>query len=81
MRLMEDDSRVLKDPAPNCPLMALADSSVNFAVRPWAKAADYWALRADLLFRIKTEFEKNNIEIPFPQQVVHHINESQAQLN
>lgn len=81
MRLMQEDDRVLKDPAPSCPLMTLADSSVNFAVRPWAKSSDYWALRADLMYAIKSEFDKNNIEIPFPQQVVHHINEAQAQLN
>ena len=51
--------------------MELADSSVNFAVRPWVKTSDYWTVRADILENVKLAFDNNNISIPFPQRDVH----------
>ena len=45
---MESDERILKDPAPMVALAELADSSVNFVVRPWVKGADYWDVKFDL---------------------------------
>ena len=51
--------------------LELADSSVNFAVRPWVNSSDYWAVRADLLENVKLAFDSNNISIPFPQRDVH----------
>jgi small conductance mechanosensitive channel len=65
------DERILKDPAPAVAMAELADSSVNFNVRPWVKTGDYWAVRADLLERIKLSFDANGISIPYPQQDVH----------
>jgi len=70
-RVLAADERVLKDPAPQIAVMALADSSVNFTVRPWAKAADYWGLYFDLQEQIKKNFDKEGISIPFPQQDVY----------
>ena len=49
----------------------LADSSVNFVVRPWVKTDDYWDVRFDLTRKIKEKFDDSGIEIPFPQRVVH----------
>jgi small conductance mechanosensitive channel len=49
----------------------LADSSVNFVVRPWVKTSDYWPVHFDLLETIKIELDKAGIEIPFPQLSVH----------
>lgn len=49
----------------------LADSSVNFAVRPWCKTEDYWTVFAYMHEHIKKEFDKNGIGIPFPQMDVH----------
>ena len=49
----------------------LADSSVNFVVRPWVKTDDYWNVRFDLTRKIKEKFDDSGIEIPFPQRVVH----------
>lgn len=65
--------KVLEDPEPVILLMDLADSSVNFAVRPWVKTADYWVVRSELLEQIKTELEAAGCSIPFPQRTVHHI--------
>jgi small conductance mechanosensitive channel len=65
------DERILQDPAPAVAMAELADSSVNFNVRPWVKTADYWAVRSDLMERIKLSFDENGISIPYPQRDVH----------
>ena len=62
---------VLKDEAITVGVSELADSSVNFVVRPWVKTADYWPVYFDLLETIKVELDKAGIEIPFPQVSVH----------
>ncbi|MDY6951088.1 MAG: mechanosensitive ion channel [Thermodesulfobacteriota bacterium] len=69
--IISEDPRILTDPAPQIAVSELADSSVNFVVRPWVKATDYWAVRFDLTRKIKEAFDEGGIEIPFPQQVVH----------
>jgi small conductance mechanosensitive channel len=51
--------------------MELADSSVNFAARPWVKILDYWDLRFDVTETIKKRFDAEGISIPFPQHDVH----------
>lgn len=65
------DQRILQDPAPTIAVLALADSSVNFAVRPWVKTADYWDVFFALQENIKKRFDEEGITIPFPQQDVH----------
>lgn len=77
---MTEDERILKDPEPVILLMELADSSVNFAVRPWVNSADYWVVRSDLMERVKEKFDANGISIPFPQRDVHLFSD-QAQEN
>jgi small conductance mechanosensitive channel len=62
---------VLKDPPPVVEVIALADSSVNFVVRPWVATADYWRVHFDVTRAIKEEFDKEGISIPFPQRDVH----------
>jgi small conductance mechanosensitive channel len=62
---------ILDDPAPGVAVAELADSSVNFNVRPWVKADDYWTVRADVIEQVKTAFDENGISIPFPQMDVH----------
>jgi small conductance mechanosensitive channel len=69
--ILEADERVLKDPAPVVAVHELADSSVNFVVRPWCKGSDYWALRWDLTRRIKEGLEKAGCSIPYPQRDLH----------
>lgn len=65
------DERILKDPAYTIAVSELADSSVNFVVRPWVNASDYWSVRFDLIEEIKLALDKNNITIPYPQRDVH----------
>ena len=65
------EERILKDPAPTVAVIELADSSVNFVVRPWVNAADYWGVYFDLTEAMKKRFDAEGISIPFPQQDVH----------
>ncbi|MGI9290317.1 MAG: mechanosensitive ion channel family protein [Gammaproteobacteria bacterium] len=68
------DDRILKDPAPAIALNTLADSSVNFNVRPWCKKDDYWGVYNDVTEQVKRKFDENDINIPFPQRDVHIYN-------
>ncbi|WP_370979210.1 mechanosensitive ion channel family protein [Agaribacterium sp. ZY112] len=65
------NERVLKSPEPVVAVDELADSSVNFVVRPWCKSADYWLVKWELTEAIKESFDANGITIPYPQQDVH----------
>ena len=49
----------------------MASSSVNFVVRPWVKATDYWKVYWDLTEKLKVAIDENGLTIPFPQQDVH----------
>lgn len=71
--LLKADSRVLSDPEPVIAVAELADSSVNLVVRPWVKKEDYWTVKFDFTRKVKEEFDANEIEIPFPQRVVHTV--------
>jgi len=73
--VISGDNRILKDPAHQILVSELADSSVNFSVRVWVKTDDYWGVFFDMTERVKLEFDKNNISIPFPQTDVHLIKE------
>lgn len=74
--IVNSDSRVLKDPIPMVVVSELADSSVNFAVRVWVNSADYWGLFFDMQEKVKLEFDKQGISIPFPQTDVHVFNQN-----
>lgn len=70
--LIEKDERVLdiSKGAPADPFIALnmlKDSSVEFIMRLWVKADDYWSLKFDLTEKIYNELPKNGIQFPFPQ--------------
>ena len=69
--ILNSDERVLKDPAPVVTVSALADSSVNFNVRPWVKASDYWGVFFDTHEQVKKRFDAEGVSIPFPQRDVH----------
>jgi small conductance mechanosensitive channel len=62
---------ILETPAPDILVSAMADSSVNFSVRPWCKPADYWGVYFGVTEAIKKRFDAENITIPFPQRDVH----------
>jgi small conductance mechanosensitive channel len=69
--IITSDERVLKDPEPVVALLELADSSVNFVVRPWTKTEDYWGVYFDTMAAVKLRLDEEGIEIPFPQTDVH----------
>ena len=69
--LVAADERILKDPAVTIAVSELADSSVNFVLRPWVKTADYWGVYFGLTEAIKKRFDEVGISIPFPQQDVY----------
>jgi len=69
--IIAQDSRILKTPVPQISVSELADSSVNFVVRPWVKVEDYWGVHFDLTEKIKKAFDANGVSIPFPQRDVH----------
>jgi small conductance mechanosensitive channel len=70
-RICAEHPKVLDDPATNIFVMNLGDSSVDFAVRPWAKTEDYWTVWGDLLETGKVELEAAGLNIPYPQADVH----------
>ena len=71
MKIMEKHPLVLENPAPSILMTELADSSVNFSVRPWAKTSDYWAVYGDMLELFKEGLEAGGCNIPYPQTDVH----------
>ena len=70
-KMLEDDPRVLKDPAIFVEVSALADSSVNFAVRAWVKTDHYWDVFFDMNRHVYEGFGQAGLNIPFPQMDVH----------
>ncbi|MBC2606748.1 mechanosensitive ion channel family protein [Pelagicoccus albus] len=74
-KILEDiiaaEPRVLADPKPFVGVAEMADSSVNFAFRPWVKVGDYWDLFFHFNEQIKLRFDEEDITIPFPQRDVH----------
>ncbi|MGB0513494.1 MAG: mechanosensitive ion channel family protein [Wenzhouxiangellaceae bacterium] len=77
-KVLDAHPKVLEDPAPVVLLLELADSSVNFAVRPWVASSDYWAVRGELMEQIKDALDAAGCSIPFPQRDVymHQIGEA-----
>lgn len=71
MDIVKSDERVLADPEPVVVVAALADSSVNFNVRPWVKTADYWGVLWDVTEQVKLRFDEEGITIPYPQVQMH----------
>ena len=64
---------VLDEPEPLIKVHELADSSINFIVRPWVKTDDYWDTYWDITRAVKKRFDEEGISIPYPQQDVHII--------
>ncbi len=69
--LVKDDERVLTTPEPLIVVGELADSSVNFTVRVWTKSENYWGVFFGFQEKVKLQFDREGISIPFPQQDVH----------
>ena len=73
MEVMQNDPKVMKDPAPMVAVSELGDSSVNLAVRPFAKVEHYWDVYFGTLEAAKEALDANGISIPYPQRDVHMI--------
>lgn len=69
--LVKQDQRILSVPEPMTALHALDSSSVNLIMRVWVNPADYWDVYFDMNKRVYDEFNKQNINFPFPQLTVH----------
>lgn len=79
MEVLQDmvarDERVLEEPEPFIAVSELADSSINFVVRPWTKSSDFWQFKCDFQKAVKERFDAEGISIPFPQCDVHVLKE------
>jgi len=69
MNILKSHPKILDTPEPTVTVLELADSSVNFAVRPWCKTEDYWKVYFDVTEQTKIELDKAGIEIPYPHAV------------
>ncbi len=76
--LLAADARVLKEPAPQVAVSNLGESSVDFVVRPWVNAADFWAFKFDFTQAVKEQFDAEGVSIPFPQRDVHLFQQTSA---
>ena len=72
MNVIKSHPKTLDTPEPSVTVLELADSSVNFAVRPWCKTEDYWNVYFDITEQTKIELDKAGIEIPYPHAVEIH---------
>lgn len=69
LNVLTSNSKVLTNPAPTVNVLELADSSVNFAVRPWATPQNYWDVYFETTEKVKEALDNAGIEIPYPHQV------------
>ncbi|MBJ2176080.1 mechanosensitive ion channel [Aureibaculum sp. A20] len=69
LNVISTGANVLSDPAPTVNVSELADSSVNFAVRPWCKPEHYWDVYFATTENVKLALDKAGIEIPYPHAV------------
>ncbi len=76
MGLIEKDSRILKEPAPFVAVGNLGDSTVDFTVRVWVNASDYWGVHFDMIENVKNAFDAEGISIPYPQMDIHQYKEN-----
>ncbi|MFQ6033810.1 MAG: mechanosensitive ion channel family protein [Candidatus Bipolaricaulia bacterium] len=75
MEILQQNEKVLSEPAPTVRADGLGDSAVNLIVRPWCRSSDFGALKDELIAEIKEELERAGIEIPYPQLDVHVVSQ------
>ena len=71
LSICHDHPGIVQDPAPEVVVNDLGDSAVNLSLRFWAKNEDFWAAHFYVVEETKNRFDQYQIEIPFPQQVIH----------
>ncbi len=67
MKLMQDEEKVLAEPAPFVAVSELGDNGVGLVLRVWVNNADYWDVYFSILEKAKLAFDENKISVPFPQ--------------
>ena len=72
--ILSKNSRVLKELAPGIGVSALADSSINIAVKPWVSVGDYGPAGAEINQAIVERFREQGISIPVPQREIRILN-------
>lgn len=70
VKTADDDDRAHEDPAIFCAVTSLGDSAVEFTLRVWCDAGDYFALKTDLTRDVKLALDKAEIDIPFPTRTI-----------
>jgi len=70
--VLKENKMILDEPGSTVEVVEMADSSVNFVVRPWCKTADYWDVFFSVNRGAKEALDQAGIEIPFPQMDIHH---------
>ncbi|MBI1931001.1 MAG: mechanosensitive ion channel [Ignavibacteriales bacterium] len=68
---LNKNSKIIGEPKPDILVSKLADSSVNFEVRPWCKTSDYWDVYYSVTEDVKKKFVEHAIKVPYPQREVH----------
>lgn len=77
-KMVAEESRFLKTPPAKIFVEELDDSSVNVSVWVWVQTYEYHELKRKYYGIIKNILDDKKIEIPFPQRVVHIMNETAA---
>ena len=72
MKVLTSHPKILDEPVPTVNVSELADSSVNFALRPWSSVEDYWTVYYDVTENCKEALDAAGIEIPYPHVVEIH---------
>ena len=72
-KIINDEARIVKTKTPKIGISEFADSSINIYARAWCKQDEYYDVKFAVNKKIFDEFNKNGIEIPFPQRVVHNV--------
>jgi small conductance mechanosensitive channel len=72
--ILEQNPRVLKEPASVIRVAVLADSSINLAIKPWVNVPDFGVATGEINQAVVEAFRSRNISIPFPQREVRLLN-------
>ena len=78
--VLQNNPKILRDPAPVIAVGAFNDSSISIAIKPWVKLADFGGVQTDLNQTIIEKFRVAKIEVPFPQREVRILNPSSGSL-
>lgn len=70
MEIVEADERIFKDPAPFVRVTNLGDSSVDITCRLWCNSSDYWAVKFDMIEKVKQTFDAKGVSIPYPHTTI-----------